>query len=180
MTKVDLPGPSLNEAQWGSLRALATSLTAEQSNWVGGYFTGYADAVRLAGAALAPAAPQPPVPQPASQAAQRTLTVLYGSETGNGLEIAEVLAAKAAALGIPASAVDMESYKPATLKQEQDLLVVTSTHGEGEPPQPFPALARKFATAGGINEQVMAHLTEVGALQAVSDALDGVLQRMTR
>lgn len=45
--------------------------------------------------------------------------------------------------------------------------------------QPFPILAEKFATAGGINEQVMAHLTQVGALKAVSDALDGVLQRMT-
>jgi len=45
--------------------------------------------------------------------------------------------------------------------------------------EPFPTLAEKFATAGGINEQVMAHLTRVGALKAVSDALDGVLDRMT-
>jgi len=45
--------------------------------------------------------------------------------------------------------------------------------------EPFPALARKFATSGGINEQVLAHLTQVGALKAVSDALDGVLYRMT-
>lgn len=45
--------------------------------------------------------------------------------------------------------------------------------------EPFPTLARKFATAGGINEQVLAHLTQVGALKAVSDALDGVLNRMT-
>jgi pyrroline-5-carboxylate reductase len=45
--------------------------------------------------------------------------------------------------------------------------------------QPFGILAEKFATAGGINEQVMAHLTRVGALKAVSDALDGVLHRMT-
>ena len=45
--------------------------------------------------------------------------------------------------------------------------------------EPFPTLAEKFATAGGINEQVMAHLTRAGALKAVSDALDGVLDRMT-
>jgi len=43
----------------------------------------------------------------------------------------------------------------------------------------FPTLAAKFATAGGINEQVLTHLTQVGALKAVSDALDGVLSRMT-
>ena len=45
--------------------------------------------------------------------------------------------------------------------------------------QPFPTLAKNFATAGGINEQALAHLTRVGALKAVSDALDGVLYRMT-
>jgi pyrroline-5-carboxylate reductase len=45
--------------------------------------------------------------------------------------------------------------------------------------EPFPTLARKFATAGGINEQALAHLTRVGALKAVSDALDGVICRMT-
>ena len=43
----------------------------------------------------------------------------------------------------------------------------------------FPILAAKFATAGGINEQVLASLTQVGALKAVSDALDDVLYRMT-
>jgi pyrroline-5-carboxylate reductase len=46
--------------------------------------------------------------------------------------------------------------------------------------QPFPTLAKEFATVGGINEQVMAHLTKVGALTAVSDALDGVLSRMAK
>jgi len=54
-----------------------------------------------------------------------------------------------------------------------------ATVAEDPSAQPFPALAEKFATAGGINEQVMAHLTQVGALKAVSDALDGVLNRMT-
>lgn len=49
----------------------------------------------------------------------------------------------------------------------------------GSSAESFPTLTRKFATAGGINEQVLAHLTQVGALKAVSDALDGVLDRMT-
>jgi len=54
-----------------------------------------------------------------------------------------------------------------------------ATVAANESAQPFPALAEKFATAGGINEQVLAHLTQVGALKAVSDALDDILHRMT-
>jgi pyrroline-5-carboxylate reductase len=40
------------------------------------------------------------------------------------------------------------------------------------------ALAGEFATRGGINEQVVAHMTARGAFDALSDALDAVLRRM--
>ena len=135
MTRTDLPGPGLTEEQWDRLKGLAISLTVDQASWVGGYFTGYADAARhAAGAAVA----KPPVIAPAvtPAAAQRSLTILYGSETGTALSLGEALAQHAAALGLAATAVDMADYKPSALKQEQDLLVITSTHGEGEPPQP--------------------------------------------
>jgi len=42
----------------------------------------------------------------------------------------------------------------------------------------FAALAAEFATRGGINEQVIGHLKERGALASLSKALDAVLQRM--
>lgn len=54
-----------------------------------------------------------------------------------------------------------------------------ATVAANQPAEPFPILAEKFATAGGINEQVLADLKRVGALKAVSDALDRVLKRMT-
>jgi pyrroline-5-carboxylate reductase len=40
------------------------------------------------------------------------------------------------------------------------------------------ALAGEFATRGGINEQVVAHMKERGAFDALSEGLDAVLQRM--
>jgi pyrroline-5-carboxylate reductase len=46
------------------------------------------------------------------------------------------------------------------------------------PQQSLSALAGEFATRGGLNEQVMAHLKEHGSLDALSDALDAVLQRI--
>lgn len=129
MTKLELSGPGLNDEQWDRLRALATSLTPEQSTWVGGYFTGFGEGARSGQHGVtAPVAP------PASSS--RILTVLYGSETGTGAVMAEQITAEAVALGIGARAVDMAAYRLADLKQEQDLLCIASTHGEGEPPQP--------------------------------------------
>jgi sulfite reductase (NADPH) flavoprotein alpha-component len=171
LTKSDLPHAGLSDAQWERLTALATSLTAEQSNWVGGYFTGFAAAAR-GGVAVAP--PPPPPAPPA--ATSRTLTVLYASETGNGIELAEGAAAHATGLGLTAKAVDVAEYKPAQLKDEQDLLIVTSTHGEGEPPQPalgfFEFLAgRKAPRLEGVRFAVMAlgdstyeHFCEAGKI----------------
>ena len=130
MTKAEFTGPGLSDEQWDRLRALATTLTPEQSTWVGGYFTGFAAGARTGQAPVVPVAPPPPA------TATRTLTVLYGSETGTGAGLAAEVAARAAALGLAAQAIDMADYKPAALKQEQDLLIITSTHGEGDPPQP--------------------------------------------
>lgn len=135
MTKIERPGPGLSEEQWDRLKALATSLSPEQSNWVGGYFTGFADAARLQSTRALIEVP-PVLVAAASEAAQRSLTVLYGSETGNGSLLAKAVAKHATGLGLPAKAVDMSGYRSATLKEEQDLLIITSTHGEGEPPQP--------------------------------------------
>jgi sulfite reductase (NADPH) flavoprotein alpha-component len=61
--------------------------------------------------------------------------VLYASETGNSTALAKALAQDAKAQGINASAVSMADYKVRGLKDEQDLVVITSTHGEGDPPQ---------------------------------------------
>lgn len=47
-----------------------------------------------------------------------------------------------------------------------------------QPTHSFAALAHDFATRGGINEQVVAHLKDTGALDALSDALDAVLKRL--
>ncbi|HTM76507.1 MAG TPA: sulfite reductase flavoprotein subunit alpha, partial [Devosia sp.] len=156
MTKSQLPGPGLTDEQWDRLKAIATSLTPDQSNWVGGYFTGYADAARIGGAV------QPPVEASAPAAStQRTLTILHGGETGNGAAMAEAVAKQAATLGLAATTADLAAYKPSALKQEQDLLLISSTHGEGEPPQPAQGFfefldSRKASRLDGVRFAVMA------------------------
>ena len=122
------PADTLSLEQRRLLEALTGSVTPEQARWISGYFAGLeAGIARLAdGGAL---------PSGAAQAT-RTLTVLHGGETGNCAALARSFAAAASARGLSAEVVDMAGYKPRRLKEEQDLLVIVSTHGEGDPPQP--------------------------------------------
>jgi sulfite reductase (NADPH) flavoprotein alpha-component len=136
MTAIELSGPSLNEEQWRQIRAIATALKPDQALWLSGYFAGYADGGRAGIRDLpAPAAsPALPAGTAAAPSAVRSLTVLYGSETGNGAGVARLLAETAQGRGLKPVLVDMADYKPRRLKEEEDLLIVASTHGEGDPP----------------------------------------------
>lgn len=113
--------------QWQHVEGLATSLSPEQARWISGYFAGLdAGLLRSGGVGIAPvAAPR-----------ARTLTILYGTETGNCRELARGLAASVRERGLATTVADMSDYKLRQLKDEQDILVVISTYGEGDPPQP--------------------------------------------
>jgi sulfite reductase (NADPH) flavoprotein alpha-component len=123
--------PHLDEA---ALQQLTASLTPQQLVWLSGYLYGQATA-GAAGTLAAPAAGAAAMSAPAAPAAPaEKLTILYGSHTGNGKKIAEQAAEAAAARGLKPEVRDMNDYVPRQLAQEQNLLVVVSTHGEGEPP----------------------------------------------
>lgn len=118
---------ALTLEQWQLVESLAKTLTPEQARWVSGYFAGF-DAGLLgasAGGATPVVAPQ-----------GRTLTILYGTETGNSRDLAKSLATSATERGLAAKLADMGDYKVRSLKDEQDLLFIVSTYGEGDPPQP--------------------------------------------
>ncbi len=68
------------------------------------------------------------------------LTILFGSQTGNAKAVAQKVAADASSRGIKADLVNMADYKPKSLKSETHLIVITSTNGEGEPPDDALAL----------------------------------------
>ena len=118
---------ALTLEQWQHVEALGRTLTPEQARWISGYFAGLdAGLLRRGGTEVAPErAPQ-----------GRTLTILYGTETGNSRELAKATAAAAGERGLVPKLYDMADYKVRQLKDEQDLLFVVSTYGEGDPPQP--------------------------------------------
>lgn len=118
---------ALSLEQWQLVEGLARTLTAEQARWISGYFAGLdAGLLRAGGGELAPVQ----VPQ------SRTLTILYGTETGNSRDLAKTLAAAASKRGLAPKLSDLSDYKVRQLKEEQDLLFIVSTYGEGDPPQP--------------------------------------------
>lgn len=133
MTAFEFPGPGFTADQWERLSGLATTLKPGQALWISGYFAGIDHARSLGGSTAIPLRLDEAVAPPAA-VASRTLTILYAGETGNSAGIAKALVeASRAAGGVPTLA-DVADYKPRRLKDEQDLLIVTSTHGEGEPP----------------------------------------------
>jgi sulfite reductase (NADPH) flavoprotein alpha-component len=136
MTKLEFPGSALTTDQWTQVNQLATSLSHEQAIWISGYFAGLSHRARAGAAATEIAELAPPSQSvPAAASSTRLLTVLFGSETGNSKTLAKALVDKAATKGLQTRLADMADYKTRGLKDEQDLLVITSTHAEGDPPQ---------------------------------------------
>lgn len=63
-----------------------------------------------------------------------TVSILYGSQTGNSKSIAESLYQKLSSLGLKARILSLEDYNKSDLKKEKYLIFVVSTQGNGVPP----------------------------------------------
>jgi sulfite reductase (NADPH) flavoprotein alpha-component len=94
----------------------------EQRSWLNGF---------LAGILSRSSAPAPP---PASTSAAVPLLVLFGSQSGNAESLAKNVAKQANARGFSARAAGMDAINAATLAAEPNVLVITSTWGEGDMP----------------------------------------------
>ena len=123
-TALDATNSPLTDEQAAEVNRLVTRLSGDQRTWLSGYLAGLQAISGEAGA-----------PREAT-AEQHTLTILYGSETGNAESVAQQAGEQALARGLPARVVDMADYKSRELRDEKLLLVVTATHGEGDPPDP--------------------------------------------
>ena len=67
-------------------------------------------------------------------AGDRTLNILFGSQTGNAAGLAEKTAKMAGNYGLEAKVVDMDGLDPASLASMKRVMIITSTWGEGEMP----------------------------------------------
>ena len=114
----------LSDEQQRQLGQVLSTLNTQQLTWVSGYLYGLSQSGQQSVAASAAVA-----------APSGSLTILYGSQTGNAKGVASAIKAQAEARGLPVTLTSMADYKPKQLKKESHLLVVVSTYGEGEPPE---------------------------------------------
>ena len=121
-----LPGP-LNADKIALLARLVEGLQPAELYWIAAWSASLAAQAQSQGGAPV----TPPVP---AKAIGERLTIVYGSQTGNAKRIAEQLAERSEAAGLPVRLVRASAYPQRELAQERYLAVVISTQGEGEPP----------------------------------------------
>ena len=109
---------------------LLPTLTPLQLAWLSGYAWSQASGVEqpVAGQHLA-------ANLTALSVEPFSITVLSGSQTGNAKSVADKVATELTEAGIAVKRVALKDYKAKTIADEKYLLLVTSTQGEGEPPE---------------------------------------------
>lgn len=110
------------------LNRLLPTLSEVQKVWLSGYLAALhkVETPMAAGIQAVSAANGPVI--------SKEVTVLFGSQSGNSQKLAKKLSGKLQEQGLQVTLSSMSDFKSNTLKKVQNLLVVVSTHGEGEPP----------------------------------------------
>ncbi|EAN8915077.1 NADPH-dependent assimilatory sulfite reductase flavoprotein subunit [Salmonella enterica] len=119
----------LNPQQLARLQAATTDFTPEQLAWVSGYFWGVLNP--RSGADAVARAPE---------RGSLGITLISASQTGNARRVAEALRDDLLAVNLNVNLVNAGDYKFKQIACEKLLVVVTSTQGEGEPPEEAVAL----------------------------------------
>ncbi|EAR20223.1 assimilatory sulfite reductase (NADPH) flavoprotein subunit [Nitrococcus mobilis] len=117
----------LNAEQAARLNELLATLHNDQMTWISGYLAGLAAGSGAANAMVSEAITTESLP---------AITILFGSETGNAQGLAQLAAERAQRLGFQANVANMADFRKSDLKKVDNLMVVVSTHGEGDPPDP--------------------------------------------
>ena len=110
----------LDKARIDRLDTALAGLSSAQLTWASGYVLGLA----VQDAAAAASGP----------AHSSELTILYGSQTGNGERVARGLEERVKAAGFCVRCESLADYQASAIKRERLVALIISTHGEGDPP----------------------------------------------
>jgi sulfite reductase (NADPH) flavoprotein alpha-component len=116
-----------NQEQIDLLNRLLPTLTESQKIWLSGFLT-----AQMTEQFQTPVATGSGTTHVTSIV--KDVTVLYGSQTGNSQGLAKEFSRKLEERGFNVTLSSMSDFKPTSLKSVQNLLIVVSTQGEGDPP----------------------------------------------
>lgn len=131
----------LVEQKLNTLIELINTSSNDELIWINGYLNGVLSR-------------QAPLQQTVTRQADKKITILYGTETGNSKRLATDFAARAKKSGLIPKIQGLDQYRLSDLVKEEYLLTIMSTHGDGEPP----ATARKFYDHVHQNELKLSNL----------------------
>lgn len=109
-------------------------LDASQRFWLAGFLS----------------AGQVPAAAAAVPATAAKLTVLYGTESGNAEKLADLSAKEAKKRGFQTAVKNMADIAPADLAKVENLLVIVSTWGDGEPPESATSFYKEFMNGSSV------------------------------
>ena len=135
-----------NQEQAELLNQLLPTLTESQKVWICGFLSASqavsqsyttqslpqtAAALELLEKIESPVAEQS---QEVSEPISKNLTILYGSQSGNAQGFAKKTGKTLEEQGFEVKVTSMSDFKTNQLKKLDNLLIIVSTHGDGEPP----------------------------------------------
>lgn len=131
---INMPEIILSDETLKQVEALAKQTTPDEALWISGYFAGWARSKLATSNATRHASSLESVNN-TNDSEKPSLCILYGTETGNSFDLAEKLTAILRDEGYVVSCSDIDDFKIQRLKKEKYVLMITSTHGDGDPPE---------------------------------------------
>lgn len=113
------------------LNKLLPTLSETQKLWLSGYFAGAqltSDGGESESQETAVSA------NTTTSSSSKEVTILFGSQTGNAQSLAKMAGQTLEGNGYRATVSSMSDFKTNQLKKVENLLIIVSTHGEGDPP----------------------------------------------
>lgn len=120
-----------NQEQVELLNRLLPTLSESQRVWLSGYLAAFQASVQES---FPNSDVQNLLANRTEQLKSKEVTILYGSQTGNANRQAENIRNSLKNQGFEVTISSMNDFKTSQLKKIQNLLIVVSTYGEGEPP----------------------------------------------
>ena len=135
--KLEVKNSPFNEEQVKILNEVLSTLTNHQKVWLTGYLsaTSFVNPIEENGEGIKENAKIVDLPNSTLNSPQtKSITILYASQTGNAASLAKKYSEDLKQVGFEVTLSSMSEFKTNTLKKINTLLVIASTHGEGDPP----------------------------------------------